>query len=190
GGLTKVGGGQWVLGGANTYSGPTTISGGTLTTDSIANGGAASKIGQSTNAASNLLFQSGSLKYTGIGATTDRLFQMGSSTFTANATIDSSGTGALQFTNTGTIVQSGVTNRTLTLTGNNTANNLIANALADGAGTLLSVAKSGSGRWILSGSNTYTGTTIVNSGTLQFNGANAWETTPGGTGQTNIKQAR
>src|SRR5439155_1694507 len=65
GGLTKADAGQWVVSGANTYSGPTTISGGTLTVDTIANGGSASRIGQSSNAAANLVFSNGTLRYTG-----------------------------------------------------------------------------------------------------------------------------
>ena len=68
----------------------------TLTATTLANGGAASSIGSSSNAASNLYIQGATLKYVGAGASTDRLFTIGS----GGATIDSSGGGALNMTNT------------------------------------------------------------------------------------------
>jgi autotransporter-associated beta strand protein len=65
--------------------------------------------------------------------------------------------------------------RTLTLTGSNTDSNtlspLIADATATAGSNVVNVAKSGTGKWILAGNNTYTGTTNVNAGTLLINGA-------------------
>lgn len=58
----------------STYTGPTTISGGILSVPVVANGGANSSIGASTNAASNLVFDGGTLRYTGTSATTNRNF--------------------------------------------------------------------------------------------------------------------
>jgi fibronectin-binding autotransporter adhesin len=69
----------------------------TLTTTTLANGGAASSIGSSTNAASNLYIQGSTLKYVGPVVSTDRLFTIGS----GGAAIDASGSGAINFTNTG-----------------------------------------------------------------------------------------
>jgi autotransporter-associated beta strand protein len=60
---------------------------------------------------------------------------------------------------------------TLTLTGSNTGNNTIKGVLADHTTGLLAVAKSGSGTWILSGANTYSGGTTVNAGILEFDTA-------------------
>jgi fibronectin-binding autotransporter adhesin len=64
--------------------------------------------------------------------------------------------------------------RTLTLTGANTDNNtlspLIADATATAGSNVVNVAKNGTGKWILTGNNTYTGTTNVNAGTLLING--------------------
>ena len=75
---------------------------------------------------------------------------------------------------TGTVTIAGVA-RTLTLTGANTGNNtlnpLIADAAAAAGTNTVNVAKNGTGKWILTGNNTYTGTTTVNAGTLLINGA-------------------
>lgn len=71
----------------------------TLTVTSLANGGAASSIGSSSNAGANLHIQGGTLRYEGAATTTDRLFTIG----TRGATLDASGTGALTFSNTGAL---------------------------------------------------------------------------------------
>jgi len=83
----------------------------------------------------------------------------------------------------GTISFGGVA-RTLTLTGSNTDNNtlspLIADAAAASGSNVVNVAKSGAGKWILAGNNTYSGTTTVNAGTLLINGNQT------GTGATTV----
>ena len=71
-GATKTTAGTVTLSGANTYAGVTTISDGTLSVGSIGNGGAAGNLGQATNAAANLVFNGGTLQYTGATATSDR----------------------------------------------------------------------------------------------------------------------
>jgi autotransporter-associated beta strand protein len=50
-----------------------------------------------------------------------------------------------------------------------------------GAGNSLSITKSGTGQWVLSGSNTYAGATNVQSGTLNLVGPNAWAPALAGT---------
>jgi autotransporter-associated beta strand protein len=89
----------------------------------------------------------------------------GDYTFTSGA---SSGTAMLRFG--GGIVPaatSGIT--TLTLTGSNTGANTISGVLADNGSGQLAITKSGTGVWILSGANTYSGATTVLGGTLKFN---------------------
>jgi fibronectin-binding autotransporter adhesin len=163
--FSKGGSGQWILTASNSYTGITTTTQGTLTIGSIGNGGVNSPIGAATNDAANLVFGGGFLKFTGSGST-DRLFTVGNS----GGGIDASGSGPLQFTNPGSNVSSGTgATRNLALAGTNTGNNLIAGVLADaGAGSLLTVTKTGTGKWILNGANTYTGTTTVTAGTLQL----------------------
>jgi fibronectin-binding autotransporter adhesin len=68
----------------------------TLTATTLANGGSPSSIGSASNAASNLYIQGSTLKYVGPAASTDRLFTIGS----GGATIDASGSGPINFSNT------------------------------------------------------------------------------------------
>lgn len=72
-----------------------------------------------------------------------------------------------------TLGGAGTISRALTLTGSNAGNNLLAAPLANaGATGLLSVNKTGSGKWTLNGpTQTYTGDTTVSQGTLGFDGA-------------------
>ena len=60
---------------------------------------------------------------------------------------------------------------TLTLNGGNTGTNTIAGVLADNGSGQLAVTMSGTGLWVLSGANTYSGGTTINSGTLMTTGA-------------------
>jgi fibronectin-binding autotransporter adhesin len=148
----------------NTYTGITTINEGVLNVGSLANGGTASGIGKSSNAAANLVINGGTLEYTGIGESTDRLFTLG----TNGGALAANAAGAIDFTNTGAVVLSGTnTARTLTLTGIDNFANTLALAVGDNGSGATSLAKGGSGTWILSGSNTYSGGTTVSLGTLQ-----------------------
>jgi autotransporter-associated beta strand protein len=68
----------------------------------------------------------------------------------------------------------GTVPRTLTLAGANAGNNTIASVISNSdKGGVVNIAKTGAGRWVLTGNNTYTGTTTVSAGTLLINGANS-----------------
>lgn len=163
-GMTKVGAGTLVLGGAaSSYTGVTRISGGVLSVGTLANGGAASGIGQATADPANLVLDGGTLQYTGGAVTVDRGF-----TVTANGgTIERNGSGNLVLGGTADIVMSGTGGRTFTLSGTATSYNNISAGIADPASGQTTFVKAGAGTWrLFGGSKTYSGDTLVNGGTL------------------------
>ena len=162
--LTKRDAGTWILtNAANTYTGVTNISAGVLGVDTLANGGVASSIGASSNAAANLILGTNStLRYTGVGSSTDRLFTLGVGT----TAIESVGSGAIAFTNTGAITYSGNGQRVVSLGGTNMGANIMGGAIGNQGTYVTSLAKNGTGTWILTGNNTFSGSTIINDGNL------------------------
>ncbi|MCX6995725.1 MAG: autotransporter-associated beta strand repeat-containing protein, partial [Kiritimatiellaeota bacterium] len=97
---------------------------------------------------------------------------------TGGATLEASGSGALNLSSTAAIV-SGAGSKTLTLTGSNTGANTLAGIVQDNSGAnKTSVTKDGIGKWILSGVNTYSGNTAINSGTLALSGSGSMASSP------------
>ena len=90
----------------------------------------------------------------------------------------------MKFTSTTAPTLSGSnTARTVTLTGSNTDANTLAAPVGDNGTGATSVNKTGSGTWLLTGANTYTGATNVSQGTLQV-GASGTGSTASGSGIT------
>jgi autotransporter-associated beta strand protein len=179
--VTKLDNGTWTLSGANTYTGQTNINNSTLNVATIADSGS-SNLGLGTLIRIGNTSTNGILNYTGTGSTTSRTVQIGNNSGTpatgdtGGATINNNGSGALVFTaanfNTTGLTGSVATSRTLTLGGANTGANEIRGIIADGLAAMkTNLAKSGNGTWLLSGANTYTGTTTINAGTLRLGGS-------------------
>ncbi len=180
--LTKSGTGTLTLSdGTSTYTGSTTVSGGTLSVVKLSDGTVASSIGSAGAANTNLILNNGTLKYTGTGDSSNRLFSVG----TGGATIEAAGTGTLNLTGTGAIGYNGQTGaRTLNLTG--AGNGILAAAIGNNSGAT-SLVKAATGSWTLSGTNTYSGTTTVSGGTLQFaQEVSLYNNTPASWTATNI----
>ncbi len=159
GNLVKTGTGTMTLAGANTFLGTTTINTGTLSV-SNANG-----LGSGAT-------QSSSITVTP-GATLNFAFN---ATFGNTNLITASGTGA---SSVGAITSSTSTNtitNNILLSGNITfggATNYIINGVINDGGNGYSLTKIGAGTLSLGGSNTYTGATLINVGTLNLTNANA-----------------
>jgi fibronectin-binding autotransporter adhesin len=167
-GLIKLGAGELQLTQANTFNGGVTVSNGTLTVSSLANGGSNSSIGKSSNAATNLVLANGTtLKYTGGAASSDRSFTFNGTADGNSVTLNASGSGAINLTSTATPAL-GTANqtRTLILTGTQTGANTLAANLANNGTGVLAVKKTGAGTWVLTGNNTHTGQTSLEGGLL------------------------
>lgn len=247
--IDKVGTGTWTItGSANTFTGGLRIAEGTLAASNFGNGGANGGLGAGSASAGTIIVNGGTLKYTGAGESSDRLFTIGAS----GATLDASGSGPLVLSNTAAIATAdgnnnvqlsfangsttfatnestaltvgmvldssvagvvlplatgiaagtkitaidhtaglitvdtpstaqsavananaaGVFDRTLTLAGSNTGDNIIAASLSNAAnGGKLSISKTGAGTWMMNAlTNDYSGETTVSAGKLSING--------------------
>ena len=200
GSVQQSGTGTTTLTGTNTYSGGTTISGGTLqvgnggTTGSITgnvtdNGtlavnrsdtwtlrGAISGSGAVQKSGAGTLALTGTNTYTG-GTTVSA----GTLSISSDANLGSGGTLALEANTALAFTAGGTYSHSITIAGDPTfdvSTGLTvtqSGVIADG-GVPGDVVKTGGGTLILSATNTYTGTTTVNAGTLSVNGAIASST--------------
>lgn len=173
-GGVRVVAGTLILTGASTYAGKTTIAGGTLAMTSINNvSDGPSPLGDPVTVSDGTLrigsvANGGTLRYIGMGDSTDRVIDMAGTT--GNATLDQSGTNALVFT--GGLALSGAGPKTLTLQGSTIGTGEFTGIISNGVGSIISVTKTGTGAWTLSNSNTH-GKTTLNSGTLIVANPNA-----------------
>lgn len=127
--------------------------------------------------ASYLMLNGGTLRYSGAAASTAKQFTLGAN----GGSLDASGSGTANFTSGSAVAFTGSGNRTLTLTGTNTGANTLAAVLNDNGADKVSLAKTGPGTWVLSGSSAYSGGTVVSSGILT-----AGTTTALGTGTATV----
>ncbi|WP_079830894.1 fibronectin-binding autotransporter adhesin ShdA [Salmonella enterica] len=156
GSLVKTGTGELTLSGDNSYSGGTTITGGTLTADhadslgsgDIDNSGVL-KVGEGE--LENTLSGAGSLVKTGMG----ELTLSGDNSYSGGTTIDD---GVLIADNADSLGTGAVANNGVLQVGEGELENTLS-----GAGSLV---KTGTGELTLSGDNSYSGGTTISGGTL------------------------
>ncbi|HEX7817042.1 MAG TPA: autotransporter-associated beta strand repeat-containing protein, partial [Dyella sp.] len=163
GALVKLGAATLTLTGANTYSGGTTISAGTL------QGNATSLQGNIVDNATLAFNQGTDASYAGVVSGNGALVKLGAGTLTL--------TGANTYTGGTTITAGALQGDSTSLQGNIADNaSLIFNQTATGSyGGVVSgtgsLTKTGAGTLSLTGANTYRGGTTVSAGTLQGNSA-------------------
>jgi autotransporter-associated beta strand protein len=146
--LTKAGTGTLTLSGSNTFTGGVTISGGTLQL------GSTTALNPTVGSENAVTFGA---------ATTGTLALVGNSVTIAN--LNASAIGPVVTNANG----SSVSNATLTVGNSTNATGSYIGILQNGAGGgTLALTKAGTGTLTLSGSNSYTGATTVNAGTLKL----------------------
>ena len=156
------GAGTFVFNGINTFAAHVIISpnGAAISVWKVGNSGSTtSNLGQGTN----VIFSGTNCKliYTGAGETSNRQL-----VFNNFLILDQSGSGNLNFSTSPTLSSGG---KTLTLQGSTSGTGEFSGVLANSSGTL-SVTKTGTGTWLFSTNNTYTGSTTVSGGTLALTG--------------------
>ncbi len=166
--LTKDGNGILTLTGENTYSGGTTIAGGTLKLGDGGNTG--SVAGDVTNNAALAFNRSDSVVFTGIISGNGQVLHEGSGTTVLTANNSYLGGTTIAY---GTL-QLGASGTTGTILGDvtnygefafNHSDSLLFAGVISGSGT---VRQMGPGTVILTGENTYAGGTLIDAGTLQI----------------------
>lgn len=169
---------------ANTFGGAVTVTRGNVYINTLANTGDAQSLGVSSNVDFGFgsAATTGNVIYTGsTAASTNKGWNLGQNSSEERRIhnggfFNDGGGGAVTWNGTQTLQASTVTARTFTLGGSNTDDNTWATAIQNNNNTVggtVSLTKTGLGKWILGGTNTYTGATAVQQGTLLVNGSTA-----------------
>jgi autotransporter-associated beta strand protein len=175
GGLFKNQTNVLTLNGTSTFTGGTEIQNGTVAVSVLANAGVASSLGAPAAGTDASVIRMGlttvatSLNYVGTtNSSTDRLIAMQGTT--GGVTLNGNGIGAVDYVGGAAGYSTGAKTLTLSGTSDIAVVNRI-NGITDGIGTV-TLAKSGTNLWEVYGTNTYTGPTQINNGTLQIGSSN------------------
>jgi autotransporter-associated beta strand protein len=168
GGLIKTGSGRLTLLGANSYSGPTTISAGILNVGSdtaLGSGNASVASGAALELQGGVILDN-NLTLNGIGTGSGALHHLGGS--------DSFVFGTVTLGSDAKITSSGAALGLARIVGNNTTltidgdGDVLTDSVSLGTGGVI---KNNTGYFVIAGTGTYTGTTQINAGYLQVNGS-------------------
>ena len=175
-GVTKVGTGNWVLSGANTYTLATAIQEGVLSVNTIKDvSGGASALGAPTTVANGTISigsgtTSGVLTYTGAVQSTNRVINLAGTT--GGATLRLSSANNLTFTSDLTATGSG--SKILTFGGSLAGAGVFSGAISTAT---TSIIKTGTNTWTLSGTNTFPGQIQLLQGKLAAGSTGAFPST-------------
>lgn len=176
--------GTLTLSNANTYTGTTSLSAGTLIVGnkSAFGTGTVSWNGVTTSASTDLsganaIANAGTIGATGNifnGSNNLELSGVLTNSVSANTITNNISGGTFTLSNTLNLSNAS-TNRTVTFDG--TGNTAITGVIANGSTSTSNLAKSGAGTLTLSNTNTYSGTTAINAGTLALTGTGSFAST-------------
>jgi fibronectin-binding autotransporter adhesin len=150
--VTKEGTGTWTVSGTSTFTGGVSVNDGILATGTLVSSGTNSPLGTGGTTPSISISATGTLRYTGAAATSNRPFILTSS----GGTIEANGSGILTLTG-------GVTGTNLDLELSGTGPAVMNSVIATGTGGVL---KTAAGTWTLTGANTFSGSMNISAGTL------------------------
>jgi autotransporter-associated beta strand protein len=161
---------------SSSFSGGMKIDDGTVVVSAIGNSGSNSALGTNGTIQLGAGTSVGGIRWVGTAdETTNKVIDFKSTTSTSSGgTITANGTGlALTFTSNTTAT--GIGNKTFTLRGDGNIN--FNGVIANGVNATISLTKSDTGTVTLGAANTYTGNTLVNTGTLLVNGSTSANST-------------
>ena len=182
--FTKGGTGTLAIAGTGSTTDPgfsqIVVASGTLSVTRLADLGSPSSLGAGTAAtpgAVSITLDGAELRYISGGAaasSTNRLLQIGRTTAARSGTIRNDATNAAEtvtFSNPSAIAYGTIDQtRTLILRGTNTGANTFAPLVGDNGTAAVSLNKEDAGTWLLTATNTYSGPTTINGGTLVLSG--------------------
>lgn len=164
GNLVKLGAPLHLLGN-NSFTGFLHVATGQVFVNTLENASVPSGAGAGSEIRLGQAGKTGNFVYTGTGQSSNRTWRLVGTT--GGGQITAQGSGALVLTGNASILAGSA--KTLTLQGNSTSLNTFSGQISNGAAAL-SVFKKGTGTWVLSGNNTYTGNTTLSAGTLLVGG--------------------